>query len=209
MTPRGHFLSERELGRWRVSSKKAFAKAPASPRRRNTRTDKRTLVAQPVDVDMTQEMLERARNAATESSIPNVEFREAFMEEIPVADDWADVVISNGVLNLTPDKQQTLGEMFRVLRPGGRLQIADILVSREVSASAKQKTRSLDRLNRRSPAGSRAPGDGRRCRIHPLRNHLEGRGLRRRPAGVERQSVWKRLGLTSGPASPDGIGHRI
>lgn len=92
-----------------------------------------------VGIDMTPAMLQRARAAAARSGIDNVEFREAYMEEIPVPDGWADVVISNGVLNLTPDKQKTLGEMFRVLRPGGRLQIADILVSRQVPEGAKRK----------------------------------------------------------------------
>jgi SAM-dependent methyltransferase len=92
-----------------------------------------------VGVDMTPAMLERARAAAAESGLENVEFREAYMEELPVPDGWADAVISNGVLNLTPDKQKTLGEMFRVLRPGGRLQIADILVSRAVPEGAKKK----------------------------------------------------------------------
>jgi SAM-dependent methyltransferase len=94
---------------------------------------------QVVGVDMTPAMLERARKAATESGLQNVEFRQAYMEELPVPDAWADVVISNGVLNLTPDKQKTLGEMFRVLRPGGRLQIGDILVSRAVPDGAKKK----------------------------------------------------------------------
>ena len=92
-----------------------------------------------VGIDMTPAMLERARTAAAESGIDNVEFREAYMEELPVPDGWADVVISNGVLNLTPDKQKVLSEMFRVLRPGGRLQIGDILVSREVPEGAKKK----------------------------------------------------------------------
>ncbi len=92
-----------------------------------------------IGIDMTPEMLETARAAAAESGIDNVDFREAYMEEIPVPDGWADVVISNGVLNLTPDKQKTLGEMFRVLRSGGRLQIGDILVNREVPEEAKQK----------------------------------------------------------------------
>ncbi len=92
-----------------------------------------------VGIDMTPAMLEKSRTAAAESGIDNVEFREAYMEELPVENGWADVVISNGVLNLTPDKQKTLAEMFRVLRPGGRLQIGDILVTREVSTEAKQR----------------------------------------------------------------------
>jgi len=94
---------------------------------------------QVVGVDMTPAMLERARAAAEDSGLENVEFREAYMEELPVPDGWADVVISNGVLNLSPEKRKTLGEMFRVLRPGGRLQIADILVSRAVPDAAKKK----------------------------------------------------------------------
>ena len=92
-----------------------------------------------IGIDMTPEMLEKARAAAAESGFDNVEFHEAYMEELSVADSWADVVISNGVLNLTPDKQKALAEMFRILRPGGRLQIADIMVDREVPEEAKRK----------------------------------------------------------------------
>jgi arsenite methyltransferase len=88
---------------------------------------------------MTPEMLEKARAAAAESGIGNVEFRKAYIEELPVPDGWADVVISNGVLNLTPNKQKALGEMFRVLRSGGRLQFADIQVDQEVPGGAKRK----------------------------------------------------------------------
>lgn len=92
-----------------------------------------------VGIDMTRAMLEKARAAAAASSIDNVEFREAYMEQLPVPDGWADVVISNGMLNLTPDKPKALGEMFRVLRSGGRLQIGDILVNRAVPEGAKRK----------------------------------------------------------------------
>ena len=92
-----------------------------------------------VGVDMTPAMLERARRAADEAGLDNVEFREGLMEELPVEDGWADVVISNGVLNLTPDKGRALAEMHRVLGRSGRLQIGDILVEKEVSAQSKRK----------------------------------------------------------------------
>ena len=91
-----------------------------------------------VGVDMTPAMLEKARGAADESGLDNVEFREGYAEQLPVPDGWADVVISNGVLNLVPDKRAALHEMARVLKPGGRLQIGDILVDREVPMAAKQ-----------------------------------------------------------------------
>jgi SAM-dependent methyltransferase len=94
---------------------------------------------QVVGVDMTPEMLEKARRAAQEAGLTNVEFRQGFAESLPVDDAWADVVISNGVLNLTPDKLTTLTEMARVLKPGGRLQIGDIIVQRAVPQSAKRR----------------------------------------------------------------------
>jgi ubiquinone/menaquinone biosynthesis C-methylase UbiE len=92
-----------------------------------------------IGVDMTPEMLAKSRHIARTLGVDHVEFRDGLAEALPVEDGWADVVISNGVLNLTPDKAQALAEMARVLRPGGRLQIGDILVEREVSAESKRK----------------------------------------------------------------------
>jgi SAM-dependent methyltransferase len=92
-----------------------------------------------IGVDMTPSMLEKAHWAARETGLANVEFREGYGEALPVEDGWADVVISNGVLNLMPDKVAALEEMSRVLKPGGRLQIGDILVQKAVPESAKRK----------------------------------------------------------------------
>ena len=91
-----------------------------------------------VGVDMTKAMLEKGRNAAVEAGLGQVEFREGVAEALPVEDSWADLVISNGVLNLFPDKIAGLREMQRVLRAGGRLQIGDILVQKPVSDKAKR-----------------------------------------------------------------------
>ena len=91
-----------------------------------------------VGVDMTPAMLEKARASASEAALDNVEFCHGFAEELPVPDEWADVVISNGVLNLFPDKTAGLGEMARILKPAGRLQIGDILVKRAVPDGAKR-----------------------------------------------------------------------
>ena len=94
---------------------------------------------QVIGVDMTPAMLAKARRGAAEADVTQIEFREGLGEALPVDDGWADVVISNGVLNLMPDKPAALQEMARVLKPGGRLQIADILVQKPVPDSAKRK----------------------------------------------------------------------
>lgn len=91
-----------------------------------------------VGVDMTPSMLDRARASAEEMGAPNVELKLGYAEQLPVPDGSADVVISNGVMNLFPDKLAGLREMHRVLKPGGRLQIGDILVSKTVPDSAKR-----------------------------------------------------------------------
>ena len=92
-----------------------------------------------IGVDMTPAMLAKARASATEMGCSQVTFREGYAEALPVPDGWADVVISNGVLNLMPDKAAALAEMARALKPGGRVQIGDILVQRAVPESAKRK----------------------------------------------------------------------
>ena len=94
---------------------------------------------QVIGVDMTPEMLEKARGSATDGGFGNVEFRHGLAEQLPVEDGWADVLISNGVLNLCPDKLTALRGFYRVLKPGGKLQIADIMVAKAVSEGAKQR----------------------------------------------------------------------
>jgi SAM-dependent methyltransferase len=89
-----------------------------------------------IGFDMTEEMLKKARAGAAAIGATNVEFREGLAESLPLPDDFADVVISNGVLNLMLDKTATLREWRRVLKPGGRLQVGDILVERAVPADA-------------------------------------------------------------------------
>jgi SAM-dependent methyltransferase len=92
-----------------------------------------------IGVDMTRAMLDVARTSASEAGLGNAEFREGLAESLPVPDSWADVVISNGVLNLLPDKLAALQEIARVLKPAGRLQVGDILVQKAVPEAAKQQ----------------------------------------------------------------------
>ena len=79
-----------------------------------------------IGVDMTPEMLAKSRQTATEMGLANVEYREGLLEAVPVEDGWADMVISNGVINLCADKAAVFAEAYRVLRPGGAIQFADI-----------------------------------------------------------------------------------
>jgi arsenite methyltransferase len=89
-------------------------------------------------IDMTPEMLTKARTAAAEMKASNVEFVESEAERLPFPDESFDVVISNGVIDLVPDKDAVFGEIFRVLKHGGRMQIADVTIQQPVSDEGRR-----------------------------------------------------------------------
>jgi SAM-dependent methyltransferase len=91
-----------------------------------------------IGVDMTPEMLERARSSAKRMNITNVEFRQGYIEDLPVESNTVDVIISNCVINLSPDKSKVFAETFRVLKPGGKLAVSDIVTDGPLPESIKQ-----------------------------------------------------------------------
>jgi arsenite methyltransferase len=92
-----------------------------------------------IGVDMTRAMLDRAQASARAMGLANVELHESLIESLPLEDASVDVVISNGVIDLVPDKDAVFDEIDRVLRPGGRLQIADVIIHTEVSEDARKR----------------------------------------------------------------------
>jgi SAM-dependent methyltransferase len=92
-----------------------------------------------IGVDMTPAMLDRARESAAAMGISNVELHQSLIESLPLEDGSVDMVISNGVIDLVPDKDAVFDEIDRVLRPGGRLQVADVVIHHEVSEDARKR----------------------------------------------------------------------
>jgi arsenite methyltransferase len=92
-----------------------------------------------IGIDMTSTMLARARASARTMGLANVELHESLIETLPLEDASVDAVISNGVIDLVPDKDAVFDEIDRILRPGGRLQLADVIIHHEVSEDARKR----------------------------------------------------------------------
>ena len=91
-----------------------------------------------IGVDMTQEMVDKAQSNVAATGVKNVTIKQGISQELPVDDRWADVIISNGAINLAPNKDDIFRELNRVLKPGGRLQVADILVDKLIPEGARR-----------------------------------------------------------------------
>ena len=125
-----------------------------------------------IGLDMTTEMLELARDNAAEAGVDNVEFLEGYLEDIPLPDGSVDVVLSNCVINLAADKGVVLREAARVLRPGGRFAVSDIIAFPGMD-EAMRADMAMDRVPCGRPDRSRVPGRPRWSWVHRYRGHQD------------------------------------
>ena len=114
---------------------------------------------------MTDEMLELARANAAEAGVDNVEFLKGYLEDMPLDDASVDVVISNCVINLSGDKPKVIREAARVLRPGGRFAVSDVIADPDMDEQTKRRHGRLDRLHRRRAHRNRVPPSARSRRV--------------------------------------------
>ena len=132
-------------------------------------------------LDFTPEMLELARRNAAEAGATNVEFLDGHIEAIPLPDASVDVVISNCVINLSPDKPAVFAEMYRVLRAGGRIGISDVVTEDRLTRRRAARARLVRRLHRRRTARRRVHERPAGCRVRRRVDHLHEPSRRRRP----------------------------
>ena len=148
-----------------------------------------------IGLDMTDEMLALARANAAAAGVENVEFLQGYLEDIPLPDASVDVVISNCVINLAADKRVVLAEAARVLRPGGRFAVSDVIADEGMDDATRADMAAVDRLHRRRPHRGRVPRRARRRRPGRRRDPPDAPRPRARRLGDHP----RRQALTSGP----------